>query len=352
MADAARDSQNPDIRTRPIFACGETSYTLREVLAAADRYELSAPLWTWLADALTCESYADEEGFEADPDRLQDALDEFRYRRRLVTIEDTERWLTDWQLTEDELIGTLAREAWRDRFAADLASIRNAYAPRPESVDEALWPALVVFDHLTPMATALARRVVAPMLLSAASGDRRHGKPAPGRPATADEWQAELERLDAAYGDLLGVVLTEHALTAALVSRRLDLTWLRLRTARFATADAAREARWCMTVDGEPFEEATGRGATLREDRELFIEDAGDSLAPFLVSAVAGDEVLLEDTLDQTGGALLVQVEARTPPRLDHPAVRARLEASIVDRCFGPAIGERIRWLVPAGESR
>jgi hypothetical protein len=150
--------------------------------------------------------------------------------------------------------------------------------------------------------------------------------------------------MEGRYQSLLESLLSEQALEAALLPRRLELTRFRLLAARFASRDAAREALLCLREDCESFQEAASRGGARREDRELFLEEAPEAISPFLVSAVAGESFLQEEE------PLLFQVERRSPPRLEDPAVRERLESSLLERSFGPAIEGQVRWLVPCDE--
>jgi len=284
------------------------------------------------------------------------------------------------QLCEEELVDTLEREGWRRRFQEELSSIRRGYAPTPEQLAAARWPALFVPDRLGPMAMALARRVVASCILGAQPPSTQ---PPPAQPPPAQvplargsagprgcppwarcspAWRRRLQEMEGAYQSALASLLSKASLEAALVPRRLELTRFRLLCARFAGRDAAREALLCLTEDGESFQEAASRAGARREDRELFLEQAPEALAPLLVSAVPGESFLVEEPEEkeeeaeeeqgqQQAGPLLVQVEHRSPPALEDPAVRERLESSLLERGFAPVLEQHVRWLIPLGES-
>jgi len=76
----------------------------------------------------------------------------------------------------------------------------------------------------------------------------------------------------------------------------------------------------------------------------MFLADTPEHLLPFLVSALPGETFLVEE---EDAGPLVAQVAAKTAPALEEPEVRARLERLLLERTFGPAVEERVRWLCP-----
>jgi hypothetical protein len=369
MCEGVHAEHAPECLERPILTARGESFTLHQVLGAAHYLGLADGLWGQLYDSLVCETYATEEGFEDDPEQLQMALDEFRYSRGLVSAEETERWLAERQLSEEQLVDALARDHWRRRFEGQLGSIRPAYAPRPGLLAEALWPEMLVHGQLRSLALALARRVVAPELLPGGGASMEMGRetqsirapgPAPrGCPSWAEcspEWCARLADMEALYRRVVSSLVSPRRLAEALVARRLDLTRFRLFQARCSSPDVAREALWCIVQDGESFEQATGRAAASREDRILFLEQAAKLLAPLLVSALPGECFLVEEEEEQgeeeeteegESGTLLVYVAEKSPPRLEDPEVRSRLESALLERSFAAVIDEHVRWLCP-----
>jgi hypothetical protein len=345
----------PECLARSIFTVGEESFDLQKVLGAAEHLGQANALWSSLADSLACATFAVEEGFGEEPEQVQDAVDGFRYGRGLVSAEETERWLAERGLSVEDLYDTLARARWLRNFQGQLAEIRAGYAPRPGALGEALWPELIVHGHLGCMARCLARLVVAPRLVPAASGLEGGAAavpPAPrGCPAWAccpPAWRARLRRLESVYTAVCGSLLAPRRLEQELASRRLDLTRFGLLLARSASRDAARELLLCVTQDGEPFEQAAVRAGAGPERTLLFLEDAPESMAPHLVSAVPGECALLEDAeQEEQEPPVVMYVAEKIPPRLDDPDVRARLEAALLERSFAPVIDEHVRWLCP-----
>lgn len=368
MSESMAAETAPECLTYPIFTAGEERFDLQQVLGAAEHRGQADAIWGPLADSLACATFAAEEGFAEDPDQVQEAVDEFRYDRGLVSADETERWLARRGLAVEDLYDTLARERWLRRFQGQLAEIRAAYAPTPQGLGEALWPELIVHGRLGRMARALARLVVSPRLASAASGPEGGvAVPSPpahesgaavasapsGPPAWArctPAWRARLRSLESVYRAVRDSLLAPRRLEQELASRRLDLTRFRLLLARLDSRDAARELLLCVTQDGEDFEQAAARAGAGPEQKLTFLEDAPESMAPHLVSAVPGECALLEDAEQEEGPPeppLLMYVAERLPPRLEEPEVRERLEAALLERGFAPVIDEHVRWLYP-----
>jgi len=114
-------------------------------------------------------AYAEEEGFEIDTGELQASADQFRYQRGLVTAEETERWLSDRDVGEDDLVAFLERRYWLGRFSAEAQQIKGSYAPNPSTASDVLWPGVVFSSALGPLAIPLARRLAVAAASSSAA---------------------------------------------------------------------------------------------------------------------------------------------------------------------------------------
>ena len=286
---------------RSIFQVRGRTFTLREVLCAAEFGGWIGGFWAELEGALASAAYAADEGFEIDTDVLQSAADAFRYRRGLVTAEEAERWLSERDVDEDDLVEYLQRSIWQERFLPQLASLRISYSPDPETVATALWPELVFSGRLGALAVPLARRVAAraadtdaEAAGSAADGTgtteaaffERAGFGPEGleswlaRTGCTAEWFRELVGLETSYLRARERALSPERCAAFLDARRLDLMRLRIRTARFASGQAAREARLCITEDGEEYGKAVARAGAPADEQQLFLEDTPNRFGP------------------------------------------------------------------------
>lgn len=362
-----RDISDPYAPTlsRSVFEARGRTYTLGHVFAAAAFGGWTGGFWKELEDGLACAAYADDEGFEIDTVELQESADRFRYQRNLVTAEETERWLSDHDVDEDDLVGWLERRYWRERFTREGRRIGDTYTPAPSVITDVLWPEVVFSGCLGTLAIPLARRVAA----AAAAHD--NGTAAIGDHAAAAATEAFFERAgcgpeglaawlagnrcdDAWFRELLGLeplylhacadALSPERCSAALESRRLDLMRIEFRTAHFPSERQAREALLCITDDGESFTDTVQRTGAQAEEQSLLLEDAPEMLRAPLLSAARGEVILVRGPESES---LIVQVIDKTPPGTTDPQVRARLEPALFSQRFDPLVDTYVRWTVP-----
>ncbi len=351
--------------SRSIFEVRGRTYSLGQVFSAAAFGGWAGGFWKELEHGLACAAYAGDEGFEIDTAVLQESADQFRYQRNLVTAEETERWLSDHDVDEDDLVGWLERRSWRERFAREARGIGDSYTPAPSVMTDVLWPEVVFSGCLAPLAVPLARRVAVDAAAhdngTAVFGDdstaaarggffERAGCGPEGLAAwlagnRCDEaWFRELLGLEARYLRACSDALSRERCSAALESRRLDLMRIGFRTARFPTERQAREALRCIIDDGEDFTDTVHRAGAKPEEQSLLLEDAPQHLRAHLLSTARG-EVFLAWVPESE--PLIVLVVDKMPPSTADPQVRARLEPVLVSQYFDPLVDAHVRWTVP-----
>ena len=356
------ESTDPFTRTmsRGVFEARGRAYTLGHVFCAAEFGGRSGSFWTDLQDALACAAYATDEGFEVDTAELQSSADQFRYQRRIVTAEETELWLSERDLSEDDLVGYLERRCWHGRFSKQVPGIREPYAPTAQSTAEALWPQVIFSGCLGPLAAPLAWRVVAGMVEEAgglpsapdvlAAFFERAGCGPEGlegwlsRARCTKEWFHELLTLEACYLRARDHAFLPERCAAAMDARRLDLIRIGFQTARFPTESRAREAHLCITEDGEEYTEVVRRAGVNAEAQVLFLEDAPESLRTHLLSAAQGEVVLVAEPEHEP---VIIRITEKTPPKIADPEVRTRLEPALMLQYFDPLVDAKVHWTVP-----
>jgi hypothetical protein len=351
--------------SRTVFEVRGRSYTLGHVFGAAAFGGWIGGFWNDLEYSMACAEYAGDEGFDVDAAVLQESADQFRYLRNLVTAEETERWLSDRDVDEDDLIAWLERRYWLERFTRGQRRIGDSYTPSPSLMTDVLWPEVVFSGCLGSLAVPLARRVAIAAAVhdngSAALGDdsaaaareaffERAGCGPEGLAAwlagnRCDEtWFRELLSLEARYLGACADALSPGRCSAALESRRLDLLRVGFRVARFASERHAREAHLCIVDDGEPFAESVRRAGTCAEEQVLLLEDVPEPLRARLLSAAQGEVFVVAEPEQEP---LIVQVIDKTPPSIADPQVRARLEPLLIRQYFDPLVETEVRWTVP-----
>jgi len=351
--------------SRSVFEDRGRTYTLGHVFAAAAFGGWTGGFWKELEDGLACAAYAGDEGFEIDTVELQESADRFRYQRNLVTAEETERWLSDHDVDEDDLVGWLERRYWLERFTREERRIGDSYTPAPSVITDVLWPEVVFSGCLGPLAIPLARRFAADAAAhdngQAAAGDdpsaaaaeaffERAGCGPEGLAAwlagnRCDErWFRELLGLELPYLRACADALSPERCSAALESRRLDLMRIGFRTACFPTERQAREALLCITDAGESFTDTVRRAGAQAEEQSLLLEDAPETFRAHLLSTARGEVILARGPQNES---LIVQVIDKTPPSITDAQVRARLQPVLVAQYFDPLVETHVRWAVP-----
>jgi len=358
---------DPFARTmsRGVFEVRGRVYTLGHVFCAAEFGGWAGKFWTDLHDALACAAYAMDEGFEVDTAELQSSADQFRYQRRLVTAEETELWLSERDLSEDDLIGYLERRYWHGRFSQHVRGMQESYAPTAQSTADALWSEVIFSDCLGPLTSPLAWRVVAGMAEEAGGLPSAPNELAAfferagcgpeglegwlGRARCTMEWFHELLILETRYLRACDHALSPERCAAALDARRLDLIRIRFQTARFPTESRAREAHLCIAEDGEEYMEAVRRAGVHAETQVLLLEDAPESLRRHLLSAAQGEVVMVAEP---ENGPVIIRIIEKTPPKIADPEVRTRLGPALILQYFEPLVEANVHWSVPLEPSQ
>src|SRR5438046_572180 len=112
MNPASAHSAPPADR-RVVMSRGQREFTVEDVLGIGWFLGKLQPVWFQLMQATSCEERAKELNLEADDDVLTAMSEEFRYERDLLTVEETESWLADRDLTEEDFHDYLIRRFWR-----------------------------------------------------------------------------------------------------------------------------------------------------------------------------------------------------------------------------------------------
>jgi hypothetical protein len=299
-----------------LFRAGDRAFTRGQVLgAAAFRSDLD-PLRETVRRGLVAQQYAGDEAFEIEVDDLQAHAERYRIDRDLSTAEDTERWLAENSLTIEDFTAWLERRAWRERFWPRIDAIARDYDTERDDVDALLWAEIVFGDHLAGLARALAVRVAA----------LREQPEAVVFPT----WSDELAAMEQAYEALRGDVLQPVNIARELDLRRSLLIRFEAQLAAFPSLDAAREAWLCVTRDAEALDAMARAAGAECHAVEQFLDEFPEPLRGHVLSAAVG-EVL--PPVQDADTFLVCRIAAkRLPETAEDPAVRARLEAALLDR--------------------
>lgn len=332
---------------------GSRTYTwLDAVLAAMLRGDW-VRFESHLAAGAACAEEADRAGAWPDADEAEAAATDFRYARDLLTTEETEAWLASAGLSIETWSEVLARDVLRARWAHRLAAL-TAQHDRPPDYDEDLVTAEGVCSGMfAAFAQALADRLAVAEMAEAVDSSTVAADVAATVQAHA-AWLSGLDPRDVerrlahlAHVNGVHASTTRAAVDEAALSQHLDryrLEWMRidLEQLSFSTAEAAREAAWCVREDGLTLSEVAMESKQAVADVRTLLDGLTDPLRDAVLSAQL-EEVVGPIEID--GRYQVALVVGKTPPTLADPLVRARAERSVVEALTARAVLSHVVWI-------
>ena len=317
-----------------IFSLGSSTYTIRDLMAAAHRWGDWAGLEAEVGQGLACVERADDTDDDVDDNELDSAAQEFRYARELVSGQEMEAWLARWSLDVDEWMEFVRRSRLRERWTAELSSIVAEYPVDPEDIEAALHAEAVCSGFLARMARKLAARA------SAAARARAEGWLV-NDPATGGGREPTLEEIDVGFQHFFTHIVTPPALTAQIDAHRLDWILADCRCLSLTTMESAKEAALCVREDGMELDEVAGNAGASVEEAHAFLEDYDAALHDALLAARPGE---LVGPIAAGDRFFLVLVGNKVLPSLDDPAVRRRAEERLLESALRREVHGRVQW--------
>ncbi len=346
---------------RVVFLCGPTGYSVRDIIDAAHFRGEVELRWRELLRRSAAEKHALETGAEAEGSTLDEAAVEFRYRYDLITAEETEAWLEARALSLSDFSDYFSREYWGRAAGSRVQTPDLAFVAASIDQRELLAAELILSGELDRMAMRLAWRVAARATMKsderhdAALAEeqerflQRHKLEAPA----LQDWLAALNRDEAwldeviaaecAYHSRCQRVLTPEARSREVNSLRLPLTRLEVETIELESRDAANEALMCVRNDGLSMPEVAEEGRYPYRRKELLLEEIPVELQQKFLSLTPGS---ILDPTSREDGFVLSRLLAKHEPKVDEPAVRARVDERILARHFADVTSTRVKWQV------
>ncbi|RMD78650.1 MAG: hypothetical protein D6820_09590 [Lentisphaerae bacterium] len=312
----------------PLFRFGGKEYTLDQFFAWAEYTEALIPV----IEHLQKTEEAVQSGFEIDQERIQQAVNEFRYHNNLITSAETHRWLRQRNLEIDDLYTHIYRKlsdprkhlrltpaAWKKRcldpvrevwaelhFTAKFQRIfddfvlRISIASRPEYYRN-------MYELKDVMLTDLENMIFL-------NQDNFH-------------FSAFLEHV---YREYVEENVPRSLCEAKLRTYRIDLLKILYESISFKDLNAAKEAYCCVRYDGESLQSLAKRTGGVYESEYAFIEDIPELLRAPLLSAKAG-ECLDPLRITPQRGYTVLYVTRKTEPHVNNIQVRERLERKVIE---------------------
>ena len=250
----------------------------------------------------------------------------FRRRHRLISAEDTERWLAGRRLSVSAWMDHIRRTVARERHP----ELRAGPTADPEEASR-LWATGICSGLYSTFAAAVADRAAAAAARAEAAG---------AEPPDGDRWEV----LEAAYVAFRRAAATDRVIAEEVVARRLDWIDLDLEWVSFPEEATAREALLCLREDGDfsavlfsgdtPARAAPGR-------RRAHLCDFEPELRPALIGARAGDAL---GPARMAEGWRVTRVLSREVPAEDDGEVRRRAAAAVRHRAVRREVERRVRW--------
>jgi len=311
-----------------VFRVAATEYTWQDVLDWGHRQGEWSDHVREVREGVAALALARESG-EPPEDDVRVAAAAFRRRHRLISAEDTERWLAERRISVaawmDHVRRSLARDRQRERV--------SGLGPDAEgsAVEELqLWTAGVCSGLYPNFAIALAERVAAA---------EAWAETGPGAGPAGDRWDA----LEAASIAFRAAAATDRAVAEEVLARRLDWIDLDLEWVSFPEEATAREALLCLREDGD-FSAALFSGDTPASGRRRArLCDFEAELRPTLIGARTGDAI---GPARMAGGWRVTRVLSRRVPAEGDEEVRRRAVAAVQARAVRREVERRVRWHV------
>ena len=329
-----------------VFRVASTAYTWEDVLDWGRRQEAWADHVREVREGVAALDLVRRQG-EPLEDEVAAAAAGFRRRHRLISAEDTERWLAERHLSVS---------AWKDHIRRRVARGRHPGTPAdltPEPAageDEAahLWSTGVCSGLYSRLAAGLAERAAAAdAQADTGPAAEARAEAAAGSPAAGDRWEV----LEAAYVAFRRAAATDRAVAEEVVARRLDWIDFELEWVSFPEEATAREALLCLKEDGD-FSAVSSSGDTpapgpvdpamaVSGRRRAHLCDFEPELRPALLGARVGDAV---GPARLPEGWRVVRVLDRRAPAAGDDEVRRRAVEAVQARAVRREVERRVRW--------
>jgi hypothetical protein len=359
-----KDGEDSQCSTRAlaVFAAGDRHFNATDIVEAAWFRGDLPPLWQEFLIGIACERRAEEGGLEPEGEALQTLSEDVRYKHDLITAEETETWLTARNLTLDNLTEYARRRFWREHAATPPLPEDIGYLEATPEQREQFIADLFFGGQLDELARRLSWRVagsVATIPSAPASSNRleaeraRFSQRTASDPGELSQWLGQLGRDGPWFETLLAQesghrwncdqASTPENRARTLAALRLPLTCFEVELMDLESADAVREACFCLSTDGLSMEELAGQEHNRVERREILLEEFPEELQQRFLSAESGQVLPLITADDRFQ---VCRILKKREPALADEKVLARVDAELLAAHFGNLVTKQIVWLI------
>ncbi len=347
---------------RRLFTVGAREYRWEDVVLCAHLCSEYGPLEQRTRAGIACQKRLRSLGRELPEEEIDEASDDWRYDRDLLSGDDAQEWLDRRGLGAEEWLDYIERSVLRTRFAGELGSIAKSHAATPKEVEAAVYAEAVCSGVLGELADRLAGqaavydRVVGakkdsrpagcsqaalrPVLKRIPSAVKKKGVLGLG-PAPTTKRAELIACISVTYQRFLDEIAAPAALQREIDTHPLDWTRLDCETVAFDAEEMAREAALLFREDGVPLPKVAKMANSAIEPTRYVLEDVSPPLKDRLVGAHPGE---LIGPVASNGAFVLVSVVHRVEPTSADGAIRERARRRVVERTIRREIEKRVRW--------
>jgi len=346
----------------PVFAVAGRRYDWADVVLWARTWGGWADFVRVVRLGLACARRVEEgaEGLGPDEGEVEEAANEFRYDRSLLSAEEMDTWLVRSGLSAEAWMASMERAVLKRKWSDEAEMIATEFPVTDEEVEAALWCDGVCSGELTRYARELAARasvyarlreeaegfddaIEAEVLGLLASAPEDTAETVPGfGPEACRAKVAHLARLEVALVRFSAEALTTRAIRDQISAHYLD--WIRLdcHVASFPDEQMAREAALSVREDGLALSEVAELARATVDDARIYLDEAEPNLREHLLSAAKGD---LVGPVPMDQEFLLVLVRDKVMPAEADPEIRRRVEHALIARLLAREVDARAQWL-------
>jgi hypothetical protein len=335
-----------------VFSIDGDGYRWRDVIVAAWKRGDWGAIERRARQGNACVAAAQSTGSGLPDGVLEEAGQEFRYARELVTAHSMEQWLQRAGLSARDWTGFLRREAHRLRHVpppslealADRFPLDDATAARLSLIDAAC------AGDADRWARSLASRVAAIRTIDGHSdGGSAADDVVPAALAAAigldaAAWRATVRRIagiERTFERFRSSQITDHAVETFVASRQLD--WIRFdcRVMAFPEEDMAAEAALLLREDGEGFTGVYRAAHTEPRRTQFLIDHLEPGMRDPFLAARAGD---LVGPMRSDGEFVLYLIERKVLPSARDPEIRRLAEDGVMGHLLRQQLDHHVEW--------
>lgn len=341
-----------------VFSVGNKDYNWEDVVLAAkvrgdwDEFENE------LNQGLACLKCAEAQRYPLPVQEVTLEANDFRYRRNLITAEETEIWLKQWQLSFEDWMGYIRRSLLRRKWADDLGEIVATYPVSDDQTRSSIRSEALCSGYLSRFARKLAGRAAAyeklQELSESAISQERIESHLDVLMKKIDSYELEsltrlslqqklenLATLEAAFEEISHLCITPDALRSCIAANRIDWIKLGFDYVAFANEQAAREGALCVKEDSMTLAGVAADSQQSLRHTTLYIEELGAELKSEFLACAEGE---LLGPIRWEGNYALCWVIDKTMPDEAEPQIRQRAEQNILDTLVKREVNDRVRW--------